>query len=351
MGSESEWSDVARLLAGECSPEEAESIRSLLAADPGTARLLALLNQLCEARGRPAGEWDVAAALERVHARLEALPRPAADVPLRRPWTRRLSRRMPWSLAARAAVVLLTLLGAGSAVWLVREKPGSPVGAEAMAFSTGRGQRATIRLADGSLVRLGPQSSLQVAPGYGRVARHLHLNGAGYFEVVADSSKPFLVSAGPSTTRVLGTRFGVQHYAAEGAELRVVVVEGRVALGVTAGPAGDWIEIGPSQGARLRADGGVPIVERVSPEVELAWLDGRVVFENTEFADVLDELERWYAVDFRVSDPTLARRHLTATYDIGTQSIGEILGLIVYALDATYEVSGGSVHFTPRSRS
>src|SRR5687768_8668644 len=66
-------------------------------------------------------------------------------------------------------------------------------------FSTGIGQRANVKLADGSVVIIAPATTLRV------LGRSIDLSGEAIFTVTQRTGEPFIVRANNTVTRVLGT--------------------------------------------------------------------------------------------------------------------------------------------------
>jgi len=64
-----------------------------------------------------------------------------------------------------------------------------------------------------------------------------------------------------------------------------------------------------------------------------AWIDGRLMFDNTPLPEVLEALGRWYGLRLRLVDSSLARRHLTAVFNGASRS--EMLASLASLLDVT----------------
>jgi transmembrane sensor len=328
------WEALARYVAGESPVEEADAIRAWLAADPSRE---ALLNALDRSSSRlsfaPPSGLDVEAALRRVHARMDA----PDVVPLRTADTRPRERARPrWrTTALQAAAVVALLLGAGL-IWRATRAGDvvTPETAVARTWVTSPGQTDSIRLADGTRVLLGPGSRLASDASYGADRRDVELTGEALFEVVHDAARPFSVRAGAATILDLGTRFGVRSNG--GNEVRVVVTEGSVVLRATAAPADSGVTLLAGDRGVLRAD-GVTIAERsTTVDDDLAWSRGRLVFADAPLSRVSDDLRRWYGVQLHLSDPSLARRHITATFE--GETVREVLDVIALALGARIEL-------------
>ncbi len=91
-------------------------------------------------------------------------------------------------------------------------------------LQTGRGEAKTVRLADGTTLRLDGATRLSVR--YGPAARDITLaSGAAFFDVTHDPARPFTVHAGDGAVRVLGTAFEVDRTAGR---MEVAVYRGAV---------------------------------------------------------------------------------------------------------------------------
>jgi ferric-dicitrate binding protein FerR (iron transport regulator) len=204
--------------------------------------------------------------------------------------------------------------------------------------ATVRAQRAQLRLRDGTRVTLGVDSRLRYSQAFATATtRDVYLEGEAYFEVARDTLRPFRVHAGDAVTRVLGTRFGVRAYAEERG-VRVVVAEGKVALARAAAAAPDVV-LGRGDLADLKI--GAPPVIRHGVDVSsyLAWVDGRLAFTDTPLGEVVLRLSRWYDLDVRLGDPSLANDPYTMSLR-GDEPPEHVLRVIAAAVGARLERRG-----------
>ena len=86
-----------------------------------------------------------------------------------------------------------------------------------------------IELPDGSLVWLNKNSVLKYPETFAGNDRVVTLEGEGFFEVVHDLDRPFMVQAGQTSTRVLGTSFNIRNYLKENI-VEVAVASGKVSF-------------------------------------------------------------------------------------------------------------------------
>ncbi len=334
------WSALGRYLAGELPASELEELRRWIDASPDHAELVEQLRQLWAGEPRFGQSWDVEAAIRRV---MQPAAGPARIIQL--PAFYREDPRSAWARARRLAlrVAAVVALVAGGVWMLERRAPdGSPGQIATSEVRTPRGQRAALRLPDGSQVMLGPATTIRYAVATDRGARTVDLDGEAYFTVTHDSTRPFTIRTAHGVATDLGTRFGVRAYATDSV-VEVAVAEGKVSLApvsadrsagrvraeaVLAG--GDLGTVTAS--GRLSAERGVDVARR------LAWTDGRLELRAIPLRDAVVQLGRWYDLDIRLADSATGRRRLNASFK--DESAAEALRLIAASLELRVDQRG-----------
>src|SRR5690606_13337061 len=214
-----------------------------VAADASRADLVATMRRAWDASGTLPPRLDVDAAWTRLSGRVgirtPADARGAATEPQRPhvlPFPERRAHPRPARRFGRAAAAVAGL-ALGAAVWqlALRPDPATDPFVAARTYTTRPGQRAEMRLPDGTRVVLSVASTLRVPESYGDRSRSVALEGEAYFEVAHDDARPFRVHTARAIATDLGTRFGVRAYS--GDAVTVVVREGAVSLRPTAAPA------------------------------------------------------------------------------------------------------------------
>lgn len=199
---------------------------------------------------------------------LDARPQPVA---------RRTPRRFLKPLAMAAGLLLAVGISLQSDLWLRLRAD----------HLTQVGERQNLQLTDGSRVLLNTDSALSSRIDEQRRSARLY-RGEAYFDVAHDRNRPFEVEAGPVQVSVRGTAFAVR-YLGDAAEVSVrqgsVDVSSRQDSARVSLGAGDSIRIGPDGFGDLR---------HADIDQELAWVRGRLVFENCPMSQVLAELRRYY---------------------------------------------------------
>ena len=316
---------LARFLSGECSPDEVLWVERWLVEDAANTQEI---ERLAAAWARPrnaveaAPEPDVDAFWQRVRGRIEVPAPPSVRVV--RPRTPRASPTFAlagpprWFTAARIAAAITLIIGAGLAGRALFDETAVPVTEPVYSvISTTRGQRLTVRLADGTLVALAPGTTMRTPSTYGVRDRTVQLEGEAAFTVTHDSTRPFAVQTRLAVARDLGTRFLVRAYD-DDSQTDVVVAEGLVAVGRADSAAGrlsaDSLMI--SRGERVRVDstGRLALTRGVSLDRYFGWTEGELVFRRTPLREVVAQLERWYDLDIRLASSGLGDQVVTATF-------------------------------------
>ncbi|VVP49467.1 hypothetical protein PS850_05332 [Pseudomonas fluorescens] len=176
---------------------------------------------------------------------------------------------------------------------------------------TAVGERQRLQLEDGSTVLLNTNSAFSsTIDDRQRVARLYQ--GEAFFDVSANRSQPLQIDAGPVKASVRGdgvARAFAVRYLDGVAQVRVQ--RGDVDLQATRSDArvrlsaGESIRIGPN---------GFDRPAKLDAATDLAWVQGRLVFENCPLNQVLAELRRYYPGWIINNNEQLANVAVTGNY-------------------------------------
>lgn len=226
-----------------------------------------------------------------------------------------------WAVAA-AAVVLMLLSPRGDE----NAESGPPT-----EVVTGASELATVKLGDGTVVRLAPSSRLRVV---GERAREVTLEGRAYFAVTSAPDQPFRVHTQAGTANVLGTRFEL---ATEEADLRLLVLEGRVSLDAS----GNSVEVGAGEESGIQDGMATAPAPSARGGEEPAWLGNFLVFQAMPLRDVAREIERLYGATVVVTDSSLAGTTVRAEFT--DRSLEDVVDVICRVLSTRCTVEAGLV--------
>ncbi len=250
---------LARRQSGSFSPEDQAELDRWLQADPAHA----------VAYARAEYAWERAERLRAVAAPMRAFER------------RTVGYR--WAVAATLAVVMLGVLA-------------MHFFGQSDLYATAVGERKVIVLEDGSQMTLNTASRVRVD--FDDERRLVHLKrGEALFNVAHDASRPFIVKAGNTQVRAVGTAFNVR---VRSQVVEITVTEGVVAVEEDHISAGSAAVVVPA-GAVNRL---------VLPEDELqrrvAWLDGVIELNGETLQQAVDEFNRYRTSKLVVADPAIA---------------------------------------------
>lgn len=254
----------------------------------------------------PEGRIDLRELIERARASVDDNVVPLSTVAGRAGHRSDRAGRRPRALSLAAALAAFAIL-VGVATWLGFYR--------ADTYSTGIGEQRTVRLEDGTTVELNALSTIKV-----RLAsdvRKVELTeGQALFHVAKDPKRPFIVRSDATTVRAVGTQFDV-HRKLSGTV--VTVLEGRVAVAeVTPTLIEPRIEVAP---IFLSAGEQVTVTEQEKPRAKradiasaTAWLQKRLIFDETPLDEVASEFNRYNTRRLVISDPELRAVPISGVY-------------------------------------
>lgn len=237
------------------------------------------------------------------------------------------ARKINWRIWGWAASILL-LLGAGLVFRLYQ-----PVG-EKLYYATGKGQKRSIILPDGSLVTLNSNSKISFIQN--NRTRNVTLSGEAFFDVKRNPEKPFKVAATGVQIKVLGTSFNVKAYQEDQA-VSTTLLEGKVHLETD---AGNGMEMSPNQQVHFRKQDLALVPGDMAAYYQNNWRSGKLVFEDEPLAHILPVLEQWYGVRFEVAPENAKCRF---SMSIETETLDQVLRFFELSEGIKFNRSAGGV--------
>ena len=349
---------LVRYISGDCTPEERAVVRVWMHESEKRREFLNDVREIWEASDQSPEDRledevvDVDSDWERLRGRIEAAEEhkerlgsvSSPSPPNGR--QQRTSGTSPARHAMRVAAVVSVLVATAVLVGQYWESSpaGSPAETAAQKVITEPGQRATVRLGDGTRVMLNVDSELEVPPSFNQTTRTVQLKGEAYFDVVHTSDHPFVIRSGNAEVEVLGTKFAVEAYSEE--RVRVVVEEGTVSMAAASAEEAPAVQLGAGQLGRIIGSAREVDVTTTNIENYLGWRSGQLVFQQTPLSEVVKTLERWYDIDGAIEKESLKDLRLTA--DLKSRSLQDVVKVIAVSLHVDYELTSGRVVFTGR---
>ncbi len=219
--------------------------------------------------------------------------------------------RQVWPMAA--ALLVACLVGATAGSYLLNQRIG-----EHQQLMTMRGQHMSSSLRDGSDIRLGAMTQVEVDYGWRTRAVTLR-QGEALFEVAHDRIRPFVVTTPLGEVTAVGTAFNID------------VQNGAVVLDVTQGtvvvdPArfsgqsnGGAATLRVTAGQRLRLDRapGRVVMTQSNTLVAPAWTQGRLEYRDEPLRAVIADVNRYATRPIVIADPEVEALAYTGTVQIG----------------------------------
>ena len=194
-----------------------------------------------------------------------------------------------------AAVFAVGLLTAGSLLFPYRSAD------DRTCTVTTEERACSIRLSDGSNVRLMPHSQLRYASDFGSEGRTVHLTGEAFFDIRKMADAPFTVDAGKETrTVVRGTKFNMKAYD-DCSDIETTLIEGVVDF-----HAGDrTVTLSPGQKISYNPANRKLMLREVNVDAEL---DAQLrSFQYVQLSKVAESIGTHYGCDIAFGREALGR--------------------------------------------
>ncbi|TDQ75736.1 FecR family protein [Sphingobacterium yanglingense] len=199
-----------------------------------------------------------------------------------------------------------------------------------------KGMDAKVLLFDGTAVLLNSSSSLTYPSRFLNSGRSVVIEGEGFFEVAHNALQPFVVSAGISHIKVLGTTFNVATNIVDNKVL-TTLVSGSVEVST------NWDKVRIKPGMQSVSDNlsGELSHKEVLIQDVLAWKEGYFRFNRDDIATVLDKIKNWYEItDYEIRGKS--KDHFTGSIK-RTQKLSDILKQLEKISNYKFKIVGRRV--------
>lgn len=304
---------IAKYLAGEASPDEAESFHDWLSV-PENQSYFEVYQHTWNSTRPSIKPIPITTknAWEDLNTKLNS-----SGSPIR-------SRFQPSSLILKiAASVLIVFSGSIFLYYFLREEKAI----SEVTISANENLR-TVTLPDSSKVVLYRHSSISYSENFGLLSREITFSGEGFFRVKGNVARPFVVHTSLADIKVVGTVFNVSLVSDQ---LDVSVEEGKVmVLSKT-----DSAVLQSGHAAAVRNQMESIYVKNTIDINNWAYATHKFLFLDTPLEQVFQQIEKAYPYVIEVKNQDIKNCKLTATFD--QVSAAEILNLIAETLDLTVQ--------------
>jgi transmembrane sensor len=223
-------------------------------------------------------------------------------------------------------------------------------------IEAGHGARNKVLLPDGSNVWLNSGSKLVYSKNFKTGSREVYLTGEGFFDVVKNPDRPFIIHTSKMDVRVLGTRFNVKAYE-NGSTTETSLIRGSVEVFLKSRPKEKYL-LKPNEKLVFQNNPGykaektkTPGKLKESPEVEIkeltyikgsnvdietSWVNNILSFEDESFLDVSRKMERWYAVTFDFKNKKWEKQFLSGSFE--NETLEQAMAALKYSNGFDYRI-------------
>jgi transmembrane sensor len=215
-----------------------------------------------------------------------------------------------WRNIAATTVLLVTASIFGYRAYLA-----SPMSSSTQvwkSYAANKGEFKKILLPDSSVVHLRPGSKIAIAEPFIQQTRQLKLEtGEVYFEVSHDPAHPFLVTAGPVTTEVLGTKFIINNDSLS-ADIHVALLSGKVAVRSQKAQLGILL---PNHQLSYNRHTQVVKLENSDAYSTENWLNGEYILEDVPLKSFAKTFGNAFSVEVRFKQEALEKLNVSIQFN------------------------------------
>jgi transmembrane sensor len=228
------------------------------------------------------------------------------------------------------SIAALFVLVTGFVIWYM--KAGSTRN-----YKTGNAEQQSVALADGTVIKLFPASSMEVPEGYNELVRKVVLkNGEAFFEVRHKEENPFIVDLGIASVKDIGTSFRIKK---SNDSIHVVVVTGIVEFRNNADNEVRLLKAGMQVTLLPGAGNSRPLM--VIDSLTTAS-ENQLRFVNISLPEVIRRFEAIYNKQIVISDSALMQKRFTGHLD--GQSFESAMNVLCRSLNITFN-RGNDIYY------
>lgn len=198
-----------------------------------------------------------------------------------------------------------------------------------------------LKLPDGTLVWVKPQSSLTYGREFMTGSRKVDLSGEALFEIAPDALSPFVVHSKNMEVRVLGTSFNIND-GGDRDTVEVAVLTGRVSIAPLMKSDIDTIELAPFQKLVLnKKSGRTQKGVFLSSALYTGGTQYDMSFMNAPLPVIVKRIEDKFDIIIKVD--TTNQSKCSVSGDFTDQSLQHTVEMLSRTLGATYSINGDTV--------
>jgi len=201
-----------------------------------------------------------------------------------------------------------------------------------------KGKKYHLKMLDGTDVELNANTSLKFSNTIFTKNREVELYGEAFFDVSHNQNSPFIVSTSTIQIEVLGTEFNVSNYK-ENDFVRTTLIDGSVKV---SNAIGEEIKLQPGEQATIYNNQNEILVQQSDVQQAVAWMAGRLIFNDEKLESLIPRLNQWYGVNFILIGDEIKKMRFTGTLKKENDLI-YFLQMLKYTEGISYEINNEQV--------
>ncbi|MBN1819918.1 MAG: FecR domain-containing protein, partial [Prolixibacteraceae bacterium] len=241
--------------------------------------------------------------------------------------------------ALKYAAVAVLVLSVGTLIYLGINRKNPNTETQQLVFTEIELPK-TIILPDSSVVTLNKETEIFYPEVFSGASRNVEIIGEAFFEVTPNPQIPFIIKAGNTQIKVLGTSFNVYAYPAS-ETVEVVVETGKVQVSgfETEKQNPEDVFLEPGEKATFnKKDKKLSKQKNNDPNYN-SWKTYSLVFKESKLSYVIDVLEKTYHVEIQAENPEIENEVLVAEFN--NKPIEFILDVIRLTFNLELSVEDG----------
>ncbi len=329
---------IGRHVSGKSTHLEAQELKTWLAEDEHHQIILQAFQEYWNAENVNSNNQEKV--LARIYERMDKAPKPASPA---RNISLTGNKYFPKFLYRVAAVLIVGTLLSWVAVRNITHIYDDPDQIVMVEKIVPYGQKSTIKLSDGSIVKLNAGSKLRYPSQFSGPSRKVYLEGEAFFEIQENTSLPFLVTSGDIVTTVLGTSFNVKAHAEENM-IKVALVTGKVKVSHKSLDKSQFdYTLVPNEMFTYHKEAGRSEKGYFDPSEALAWKNQTLFFENANLNEMTAVLQRWYGKKFIINNgDAIITRKFSGKFE-NNRSLEYVLDVLSLNSNFSYQITGDTV--------
>ncbi len=197
------------------------------------------------------------------------------------------------------------------------------------------GSRTMFYLPDGSKGWLSGGSYLEYPERFPGKTRNVSLTGEAFFDVKTNPKKPFVVSVKNLHVVAKGTSFNVIAWD-DVPEAEIVLAEGKLDIyhQTTEGQK-RLASLIPGELLHCMPEVSESYIQKADVGKYISWTEGKLVFRDDPFTDVVKRINRWYNVNIVIKDEILETYSYVATFQ--DETLDEVLKMLAISAPIWYK--------------